>query len=472
MRKLLLFCLSILLIAPAVAKATNAQAQEYDDLGSALYRQGLYAKSIPYFQNAVQADPTDWQGYENLGNAYFKINANPDALSAYQKSLQINPNNSTLENIVQTLQASATPLAVNTNPAVITSNSPANTQPMNGNPPPAAAPANNQPGINQPPTGSAPPTAPQSGVDSDQPIQNGQSNPSQDYAPSQPGTTVVVQHRRHWRSYDAQPEPTYTDNLAPIDHAKFWAKLEGGYSYTTQGDLMNSASVINSENSAGTLPNNQLGLTSGSASMSPNAYNVGAELGFLLNPSNGIAIGLRFIQSTDYIFNGINSAAATVGSNPNDFENADFSAYVIPITLDYYVFLPDHDGRFFISAGVGYYAADVHVNEQYNFDNYYGQTHNYNTPFGDLTAGGVGFQVSIGREFEITRRLGFEIFARGRYARITNFQGTLSDGNAYALQKFSDGSVDISNIAAGGQANATVDFTGFDAGIAFNWYSF
>lgn len=320
--------------------------------------------------------------------------------------------------------------------------------------------------MNQPPTGAAPPSASQPNVESEQPIENGQPNQY-----GQP-TTIVVQHRRHWRNYEAQPEVTYNDNLAPIDHAKFWAKLEGGYSYTVQTDLVNSASAINSESANGTLPSYQLGLTSGSASMSTNAYNFGAELGFLINPYNGIAIGVRYIQSTDYIFNGINSAAATVGVNPNDFENADFSAYVVPITLDYYVFLPDHDGRFFISAGVGYYAATVSVNEQYNFDNYYGSTGNYNTPFGNLTAGGVGFQVSLGREFQITRHLGFEIFARGRYAKITNFQGVLSDGNTWALQKFSDGSVDISNVAQGGQANATVDFTGFDAGIAFNWYSF
>src|ERR1700722_1202696 len=213
MRKLLLFCLSILLIAPTVAKAANAQAQEYDDLGLALYRQGLYAKSIPYFQNAVQADPTDWQGYENLGNAYFKINANPDALSAYQKSLQINPNNSTLENIVQTLQASATPVAVNPNtaPAVAPGTNPANTQPMS-NPPPAASPANNQPtAMNQPPTGAAPPNAAQSNVESEQPIDNNPPNQTQAYSAAQPGTTVVVQPRRHWKNYEPEAEQPYAD---------------------------------------------------------------------------------------------------------------------------------------------------------------------------------------------------------------------------------------------------------------------
>src|SRR5665213_802672 len=127
MRKILLLLLSILLLTPALAQAANAQAQEYDELGMSLYRQGLYAKAISYFKNAVQADSTDWEGYENLGNAYFKINDNADALSAYQSSLQINPNNTTLENIVQSLQSNTAPAAANNSGAANPpSNPPAN----------------------------------------------------------------------------------------------------------------------------------------------------------------------------------------------------------------------------------------------------------------------------------------------------------------------------------------------------------
>jgi tetratricopeptide (TPR) repeat protein len=85
MKKSILLVLSVLLLIPALARAANAQAQEYDELGMSLYRQGLYAKAITYFQNAVQADPTDWEGYENLGNAYFKINDNADALTFLSK---------------------------------------------------------------------------------------------------------------------------------------------------------------------------------------------------------------------------------------------------------------------------------------------------------------------------------------------------------------------------------------------------
>jgi len=455
MRKILLLLLSILLLTPALALAANAQAQEYDELGMSLYRQGLYAKAIAYFKNAVQADSTDWEGYENLGNAYFKINDNANALNAYQSSLQINPNNTTLENIVQSLQANGAPAAANP-----PSNPPANnTQPANNysNPP-----ANSQPsGVNPPPRGAAPPTSPQSNVESEQPIENGQ-----------PGTTIVVRHRRPW----VRPAPaSYSDNLNPIDHAKFWSKFEMGYTYSQQDDLVGGASAVNNESANGTLAINNGGLNSGNATFSNNAYNLGAEIGFLINPYNGIGIGVRYIQSSDFDFNEVNTAAATIGSNSHDFENGIFTPYVVPITLDYYLFLPDHDGRFFISLGVGYYAADVRVSENYNFDNYLGSTGNIGSPYGDLTAGTVGFQVSIGREFAVDRNLGIEIFARGRYAKINNFQGTLSDGYNYALEKFSDGSVDIgspSNIGQSGTTAATIDFTGFDAGIALNWYSF
>lgn len=426
MRKLLPFLLSIILIAPAVAKAANAQAQEYDELGLALYRQGLYAKAIPYFQNAVQADPADWQGYEDLGNSYFKINANTEALSAYQKSLQINPDNTTLENIVQSLKNSGV-------------------------------------------TAATAPGAPPASVESEQPIGSNQSQVAS--RPYQPESSTVVVKRRQW----SQPVPVnYADGLNAIDHAKFWTKFEMAYNYSTQTDLIGSAAAINAESANGTLPSNNLGLTNGSATMSTTGYNLGAEIGFLINPNNGIGIGVRYIQSTDYNFNEVNSAAATIGSNSHDFEYGTFTPYVVPITLDYYVFLPDSEGRFFISAGVGYYAADVRVSENYNFDNYFGSTGNIGSPYGDLTAGTIGFQVSLGREFAITRNLGLEIFARGRYAKISNFQGTLSDGGNYGLLKFSDGSVDIgapSSIGQGGTTAATIDFTGFDVGLSLNWYS-
>jgi len=462
MRKLLLFCLSVLLIVPAVAKAANAQAQEYDDLGLALYRQGLYAKSIPYFQNAVQADPTDWQGYENLGNAYFKINANPDALSAYQKSLQINPNNSTLENIVQTLQASATPVSANANtaPAAAPGNNPASTQPMNS----------------APPAGDAPPTS-QSNVESDQPIGN---NPSQTYATQQPGTTVVVQHRRRWRNYETEAEQAYADGLAPIDHAKFWTKLELGYTYASMEDFVNGAANINNGSYFNNDPTGYLNTTySGSALASNSGAHAGIELGFLLNQNSGLAIGVKYAALNSY------TANVTYNDSYADYENATLLPQVVPITLDYYFFMPDSGGRFYIKAGVGYYFSDIQVNESYSYSNFYNNQETLSpygkTYTGDLTSGSYGFQLGIGREFAITRRFGIEIYVEGHYSKITNFQGTLYDQNGHPYNAGlvagnTNGTIDFDNTSNIGSTNgdhyATLDYTGVDVGIAFNWYSF
>jgi tetratricopeptide (TPR) repeat protein len=462
MKKILFFVLSVLLLAPALAQAANAQAEEYDELGMSLYRQGLYAKATTYFQNAVQADPTDWEGYENLGNAYFKINDNADALSAYQKSLQLNPNNSTLENIVQSMQGNTAPASssVEANP------------PANNNEPVNSSSNNTQPAVSQPPMGAAPPTSPQSSVDSEQPIDNGQSN-QPGYEPSQPGTsTIVVRHRR--RFYAAQ-EPVYNDDLAPIDHAKFWTKLELGYSYASVNDLISGAANINN----GTYVNADPGLPtsySGTALADNSGVHAGAEIGFLLSPNFGIALGVKYIGLDNY------NANVAYNDSYGDYEDLTLTPSVLPITLDFYLFMPDSGGRFYLKGGIGYYFGDVHVNESYSYSNFYNQQES-NAPenwIGDLYTGAVGFQVGIGREFEITHSFGMEIYAEGRYARLTNFQGTLSDqyGNSFnagLATGNTNGTIDFATPAyinaANGEHYSTLDFTGFDIGLSFNWYS-
>src|SRR5208282_3221428 len=81
----------------------------------------------------------------------------------------------------------------------------------------------------------------------------------------------------------------------------------------------------------------------------------------------------------------------------------------------------------------GYYLGMVHVDQTTTTNNFFGtQT----TPTGlssdewtgDMYSGNIGFQLGIGREFQISPRLGIEIYGRAYYAQITNFQGTLYDG--------------------------------------------
>jgi hypothetical protein len=389
-------------------------SQEYDQLGQAVYQKGLYDKAVVYFQQATQADPSNAQAFEDLGNAYMKEGNQSQALQAYQQSLQLNPNNPTLKNMVDNMSNST--------------NAPSNAAPNQ--------PAQNEQGMEQ--------------------------------APAQ--ETIVI-HRHRPRP---QPAPVvYNDNLAPMDHARLWTKFEFGYNYSTQGDLMNSVTSENNENSSGTLP---FDFNSGMANMSTGGVMLGGELGFLINPNNGIAIGIRYLQANNYTFN----ASSTINNGwPQDGESLTLSPYVVPLTLDYYLFLPDHNGRFFLSAGIGYYAADVNVSENYSLSNYYSTQPNpqdyADNPGGDLTAGNVGFQFSIGRDFALNRNFGISVFGRVRYCKITQFQGTLNDGNQWVLVKRPDGTVDIdepTNMAANGETYATIDFTGFDIGASLNFYSF
>jgi len=446
MRYLFASVLFISLLAPWSAYAANAQAQEYDDLGLALYRQGLYAKSIPYFQNAVQADPTDWQGYEDLGNAYFKINANQDALTAYQKSLQINPDNTTLENIIQTLQANATPVTTDSG---MTQSNPA---PAASSPAPAYGNSAPNAPTSAPPTGS---------VESEQPIQNNPQAQSQPVPPQQP-SEVIVTHRRGWRRANPEPEVVYQDNLAPINHSKFWATVELGYNWSNQADLMNGATNFNNFV-------NQGGYT-GIATMDNSGVEGGVELGFMLDENNGIALGFRGIATTAYNAN-INYQNGN-SQTASDFETVSIQPYVVPLTLDYYLFLPDHDGRFFLTAGVGYYFADVTVNDNFSYTNQGGGSDQY---LGDLTGGNIGFQFGVGRDFELSRHLGLRLFARGRYAKITNINGTFTsadgDYDNYGLVTTPQGIyVDSTSNIGGNEKYATLDYTGFDVGIGLTFF--
>lgn len=419
-KQLVLTFLGILLMVPTGLMAVTTIAQDYDDQGMSLYNRGLYEKAIGYFNSAAQANPNDWQAYESIGNAYAKLNNNQAALDAYQKSLQINPNNSTLSVVVDNLKNSK-----NTSPASSTNN--------------------------------------QNNWSENEPVQNQNS-------------TVVVQPGIRPRPGGIWTEPAvdYKDGLNPIDHAKLWTKLELGYSYAQLGDLTDAANNINN----GTYVNADLGLPiayNGNSISSNSGLHLGAELGFLLNPYMGLAIGAKAMAISNY--------TANVTYQNGDYENEILSPYLVPLTLDYYVFLPDAGGRFYFKAGVGYYASAVHVDETYSYSNFYNQHEStlVENWIGDLYSGNVGFQAGIGREFAISNRLGVELYAEGRYVKISNFRGTIVDQNGNSadvalVTGTNKGVVDFDAPASVGSANAerytTLDFTGFDVGFALNFYSF
>jgi len=413
-------------MAALTGRAFAETAQEYDDAGMALFRAGLYDKSLQYFSSAVQTDPQDWQGYQDMGDAYMKLDNKQSALQSYQQALQINPNIPGLQTTVNNLSGEI------------------------------SADSNTDNGDQQPQASTPPP-----------PNNNGYSN--------QPGSSVVVVQHRPWRRARVVRTYKFNDNLALIDHAPIWSKLQLGYTYAQVGDLTSGAANINN----GSYSNGATALYGypGYASASNSGLHVGGEVGFLLNPYMGIGLGFKYIQLADYNAN-------VVYSSTGDYENATFTPELAPLTLDYYLFLPDKGGRFYIKGGIGYYFSAVHVNETYSSANFYAQG---SIPpgnwVGDLYSGNVGFQLGVGREFAVSDQLGVELYAEGRFVQISNYTGTLYDyqngnspQNVGLASGTSNGTVDFDNPAyinaANGERYANLNFTGFDVGFSINWYTF
>ncbi len=264
------------------------------------------------------------------------------------------------------------------------------------------------------------------------------------------------------------------DGLSPMDHAPIWVQLETGYNYSLQGDLIHAAQALNGGNYVNP---GGLGAYTGATTASNNGLELGFELGLLLDPHSGLALGARFIQNNEFL----SSLTYLNGPSNPDSESVTLLPTVVPITLDYYYFIPDGGGRFFLTGGVGYYVANVRVGQYTTTDNLLGNNNTIGGPDiweGNVSSAAFGFQAGLGREFALGKAFGIALFVRGRYARLSNFQGQLLDSNAVAgrfgLAENSQGVVDVDQVSNinGGERYATVDFTGFDAGLALIFFDF
>jgi len=77
--------------APAAAASDPAKAQEFFQTGAGLYEQGNYAEAIQNFHFAIQAQATFWQAYQYLGAAYSAQGMMNQAAGAYERMLELNP---------------------------------------------------------------------------------------------------------------------------------------------------------------------------------------------------------------------------------------------------------------------------------------------------------------------------------------------------------------------------------------------
>jgi len=69
------------------------KAKELYNAAKNLYQEKDYDSALKKFQESVKMDNKFWQGYEGMGNCYFAKGEVRKAISAYEKSLLINPKN-------------------------------------------------------------------------------------------------------------------------------------------------------------------------------------------------------------------------------------------------------------------------------------------------------------------------------------------------------------------------------------------
>ncbi len=96
----------ILLTFLTASSLFAATSQDYYNAGLQMYQSKQYQNSIKYLQAAVQLNPQDWRSYQIMGQDYYQMGDNSDALSNFDKSLALNPDNAGLKKFADSLRTS------------------------------------------------------------------------------------------------------------------------------------------------------------------------------------------------------------------------------------------------------------------------------------------------------------------------------------------------------------------------------
>jgi tetratricopeptide (TPR) repeat protein len=82
--------------------ATGGQAQQYLAKGHQYLKARRYDEAIKFYEASAASQPT-YQAYQYMGTAYYYKGDKANAKTAYEKSLQLNPNNPGVRNMVAKL---------------------------------------------------------------------------------------------------------------------------------------------------------------------------------------------------------------------------------------------------------------------------------------------------------------------------------------------------------------------------------
>jgi len=81
--------------SPTTPKASDpVKAQEFFQAGSRFYEEGNYAEAIQNFHDATQSKSDFWQAYQYMGTCYAAQGMLTEALGAYERMVELNPDES------------------------------------------------------------------------------------------------------------------------------------------------------------------------------------------------------------------------------------------------------------------------------------------------------------------------------------------------------------------------------------------
>jgi len=86
----------------AAGAPAGGQAQQYLTQGHQYLKAKRYDEAIKFYQASVAAEPT-YQAYQYMGTAYYYKGDKDNAKKCYEQSLQLNPNNPGVSNMISKL---------------------------------------------------------------------------------------------------------------------------------------------------------------------------------------------------------------------------------------------------------------------------------------------------------------------------------------------------------------------------------
>ncbi|HUO58948.1 MAG TPA: hypothetical protein VMV05_12300 [bacterium] len=190
------------------------------------------------------------------------------------------------------------------------------------------------------------------------------------------------------------------------------------------------------------------------------------EAGWGIDAHNGLAFEFAYLQGPEYKIDA--QSYSSLGWTTQERGTPQLFSF----ELAYCRFWPDGDGRFYLKAAAGYYQVYLAYTYDFEFPGGGGPGE------GGLTGNVFGGSLEVGREWYLGPNWGIGLFFKervvpvsrisqsGTYMGFTGSLGLAVDPNGILVTD------DANQIGKDGTRWAVLDYSGFDAGLSFNFYLF